>query len=163
MYVLFSTGTLPAGQCLQNRLVVRQNVIFNAIPIFAVRNIRSPRSTKLTGGAVRADGLPFQIVVLAGDAVRAGGLPFLIVVLAGGAVRAGAIATDPVRPSGAAHGVGDRATLGILEHIGLSGSTEDPRGTTEGSLIIRYCKIKHCTSIYKGKKHTKKDTTKGRE
>ena len=80
------------------------------------------------------------LVVLSSGAVRAGVFrcaPFLVVVLSGGAVRADAGAIDPVRPGGAARGGGDRATpFDTREHIGLSGRTVDPRGSTEGGLIV---------------------------
>ena len=60
--------------------------------------------------------------------------PINHVVLSGGAVSADAGAIDPVRPSGAARGGGDRATaFDAQEHFVLLGSAFDPRGTTEGA------------------------------
>ena len=145
MYVLFLTGTLLAGQRLQKRLVVRQNVISNVIsnliPIFAVRGIRVHTSFNCrTPCAQLAAVLSNLVVVPAHAAVRAGGFrraSKLVVVLAGGAVRADAGAIDPVRPGGAARGGGDRATpFDTPEHTGLVGSTVDPSWTTEGGLIV---------------------------
>ena len=83
------------------------------------------------------------VLVFSRGAARAGDLSKLVVVLSGGAVCADAGAIDPVRPGGAARGGGDRATpfdtlckpVGV-KHTVLVGRTVDPRGTTEGGLIV---------------------------
>ena len=69
-------------------------------------------------------------------ALGVGGEAGLGGILSGGAVRADAGAFDPVRPGGAARGGGDRALFDTQERIGLRASTVDPRGSTEGGLIV---------------------------
>ena len=67
-------------------------------------------------------------------------------IISGGAVGADAGALGPVRPGGAARGGGDRATaFDTQEHFVLLGSAFDPRGTTEGGLIVSNCPVEHCT------------------
>ena len=88
----FLTGTVPAGQRLQKRFVVRQNLI----PILAARGSRVHTSFDCLPGCAKLAGVLSKLsVVLPFDAVHAGVLSKLVVVLALGAVRAGGFGRAP--------------------------------------------------------------------